>query len=1020
MLHLVSLGALHLTGEAGVLLAGRRKLLALLAHVAWRAPDPVPRTELIRLLWEDRIEARGKQCLRQSLADLRATIGDAIVADAGTVSLNGDAIALDAVAFLRLVAAEQWADAARAWTGEFLPGTDGVGGEQWRAWLDATRATLRDGAARAFAELTAEQQHAGAWRAVAEWSERWCEVAPYDERPHAIRIDALIRCDRAVEAGAVHAAFVRRMRTERRAEPSADFRALRHRFSARGAPLSRPARDGGDLTLSQITQLPLDARRLAEAAAVVGEPADERVLRSISGLEALSARQAMDRLTARGVLRQSEGAPDRWEFASEATRQRVYSVIARDRRRAFHLATWTHLAAGVTDEAERERLAHHRLQGEVRRVFTVPRRAVMGVAAVALAAVTIPWGISRIGRADAMELAPGSTILLADVRNETGEAIFGRALGTAAALGLQQSRHVALVPQSKARALVSSGRGEGERRIDEATARGIAVRESVARVVSLGVERTDSVYRLAARVIDPRTGQVLGEEQVEVRRNNLVDGLDGLISRVRMRLGESPSDLRESSQPLRAVASPSLEALDAYTEGARAAVAGRRDSARVAWRRALQLDSSFALAELALAHDAFERGDSARGDAWMARAVAHADRLTTLEALRAHQMLALRSGDLARARALATTIAEREPSADAWFAVAQAELTAGSCPNAGPALASAIALDSLHVPARLAMARCAVASGDVETALRHHGVVQRVDSAVWARSEYVADWGTLLVRSGRMIDAEGAFRRLLASPVVADSVRGLRLLAALEMYRGRYGLAIPLLQQATLLTRRGATAAVELHRSLLLEIDASLATGGRTRASELVDEAFGRMSADSAPPDALFHLGYRMVRLGRINGAREVLRRLAAGVVDDNPIDRWAARLLAAAVHVAERLPAEALVVIGDSTAPPSLEPFRLTIAADAHALAEQHDAAAQVATRLAGEWHLEGLVQDEWMRTTLRLGRIAEARGDTAAALAAYERVLTRWKDADLYLVDLAAAQRGLTRLGGAVATRR
>src|SRR5690606_17769129 len=140
--------------------------------------------------------------------------------------------------------------------------------------------------------------------------------------------------------------------------------------------------------------------------------------------------------------------------------------------------------------------AHHRLLGESPRRFTVPRRAIAGLAAVALIAVVLPWGISRISRADAMELAPGSTILLTDVQNETGEPLFGRAIGTAAALVLQQSRRVALVPKSKARALASSNK-DGDRRIDEATARGIAVRESVARVVSLGVERADSVYRLA-------------------------------------------------------------------------------------------------------------------------------------------------------------------------------------------------------------------------------------------------------------------------------------------------------------------------------------------------------------------------------------------------------------------------------------------------------------------------------------------------------------------------------------------
>jgi hypothetical protein len=40
---------------------------------------------------------------------------------------------------------------------------------------------------------------------------------------------------------------------------------------------------------------------------------------------------------------------------------------------------------------------------------------------------------------------------------------------------------------------------------------------------------------------------------------------------------------------------------------------------------------------------------------------------------------------------------------------------------------------------------------------------------------------------------------------------------------------------------------------------------------------------------------------------------------------------------------------------------------------------------------------------------------GDTAAARTNYRKYVDRWKDADVFLVELSAAQRSLVRLGGA-----
>jgi DNA-binding SARP family transcriptional activator len=1012
VLSLVTLGSLRLTGDSAPLLAGRRKVLAVLAYLARRATHDVPRAELTALFWPDRDEVHAKQSLRQVIAELRPLL-ETLQATPEAITLGEGELVLDATLFEEAIRAERWSDAAKVWTGDFLVGAESLGGPAWQAWLASERASMRAHAARAFEQLVAVAHAAADSRAMLEAIARWCEVAPLDERAWTQRIETLVSSGRPVDAASCYESYLRRVRAAG-GEPSSTFLRLRERFAATGAAARRRTTVPGPLTLSALTQLPLEARSLLEAAAVLGEPVAEGRLMTVSELGPHAFRAAVATLLRDGILRPSTETPPRYDFADPEERRLVSSVIAADRRRGLQRAVASHLGPAEPGPAKTEpavpKKARHALP------FRVPllSRWTAAAGAVVLAVLTIPNWIERAARANALELAPGSTILLADV--ETGDSALGRALGTAAAVGLQQSRHVAVVRDPRLRVGGGAPAKSTRRRLDVQTARGIAVRDSVTRVVSLGVQRSDSTYRLAARVIDPRSGEVLREEQVEVGRTALVDGLDGLLQRVREALGESQSTVRDSSRPLRAVASPSLEALERYTQGARANAAGNADAARDAWLRALALDSSFALAELALADDAFARGVADEGEKWLERAITHADRLTTVEALRARHVKAWRDGDLPGATAFARELIAMEPSAEAWFALAQASLQTGGCADAATALASALALDSLHAPSHLARARCAAEQGDVEAAIAHHLAVQRADSLVAGSRSYLLEWGMLLTRAGRQADAESAFHRAHTARGTADSLQAIRALAALEMLRGRYGAGIPHLQHVAHALRSGTDSSA-LRLALLTEAEAFLAMGGRTRASELIDEVFA-LAASGGRPAEYFHLGRLMTRIGRVNGAREALRHLSTRLTPSDPADAWAERLLTAYLRLAERSPAEALAALGEDPAPASLEPFRLTVVAEAAAMTGEYARAEAAARRLADGWHFATAAQDAWMRALLRLARLAEARGDTAAARRAYQRYIDRWKDADVYLTELLSARRAAARLGGEVVT--
>lgn len=1002
MIHLVTLGSLQLNGASGPLLAGRRKILALLACLVRRSPDPVPRAELALLLWTDRSESHAKQSLRQALAELRPILGEALLSDAESVLVDGDACSLDARAFEDAVRLERWEDAAHLWGGEFLHGLDTVGGEAWASWLREERRKLRRSAATAFSALCAIAERRDDRRAAMEWSHKWCEVAPLDESACTARIGALVRAGRPVDAAVCYEGFVRRLHNESHTAPSAAFEALRETFAAgRTAPTDTVV-VRGTVTLSGLAQLSVDARAVAEAAAVIDGAADTATLQAVSHITSFSFKFAVAELVQHGILAPS--GEDRWEFTSSANRERVFGVISGHRR----LNLQRTIAARLGTPLETKRPVLPRPSAGVKHTSGTRLRpqAVMAAAVGAILLVAgTRWAVD-VTTASAVELKAGSTVLLDNVRDIQDRTLAG-AVNTAAALGLGQSRHVALYRPRRARRDTTVGAPHAER------IRALARRERIPRIIALDVTGTDSALRVAARLIDGSSGELLGEESVDTRRAQLVDDLDRLLRKVRVTLGEPEAIVRDSSRLLREVGSASIEALSAYAEGLEAFSADRAEQARAAWTRALQKDSSFALAELALANDAFNRQDADEGDRWVRRANTHAERLTALDALRARQMIALRDGRLDEASKLADQVARRAPSSQAWFDVATVHVAADRCADAITAFERAIATDSTHARSHLGLAECALSQGNIALALNHVEAARRVDSVAVTASEYALHRGKVLTRAGRFGEADTAFRGMFTG-TPADSASALRWLAQLQMMRGKYGEALPMLQASTRLSRQAGDPQAAFD-NLVLEASAYTAVGGRTRASELIDEAVAVALSRPVAVSGYFQLGHLMARVGRLNGAREILRQATVRAAQDGAANPWAIRLLTASLYVAERNPADALTTVDAANAPVDLEPFRLAVTADANALAGQHEAALEAARRLSQGWHFGDAAQEEWLRATLRIARFSEMAGDTATARAHYRKYVDRLKDADVFLVELSLAQRSLVRLGGA-----
>src|SRR5215831_9900632 len=136
-----------------------RKTRALLAYLAVPAGRPHTRDKLTGLLWSDRGDEQARNSLRQTLTELGRILADIdpspLVKGRDTLSLDPEAVEVDAMLFERLAAGSEASDLRRAaaiYTGDLLDGF-GVRDPAFEDWLRDERQHYRELAIAALKKL---------------------------------------------------------------------------------------------------------------------------------------------------------------------------------------------------------------------------------------------------------------------------------------------------------------------------------------------------------------------------------------------------------------------------------------------------------------------------------------------------------------------------------------------------------------------------------------------------------------------------------------------------------------------------------------------------------------------------------------------------------------------------------------------------------------------------------------------------------------------------------------------------
>src|SRR6266436_4071102 len=243
-----------------------------------------------------------------------------------------------------------------------------------------------------------------------------------------------------------------------------------------------------------------------------------------------------------------------------------------------------------------------RLDGATRGTATgvsaaVPTRGwkmVVTVAVVVLVSAVV-GGLFWRSR-QARRLTDKDTVVLADFVNSTADPVFDGTLREGLSVQLEQSPFLRLVSEEGIQQTLQMMGQPTNVRLTPQIAREVCQRTNSTAALDGSIALIGTRYDLIVKAVNCVNGDLLASTEAQASdKSHVLDALNTTASEMRRKLGESLNTVQKYNTPLEQATTPSLEALQAFSLGVKASLAG--DAAAVAFfQRAVQLDPNFAAA----------------------------------------------------------------------------------------------------------------------------------------------------------------------------------------------------------------------------------------------------------------------------------------------------------------------------------------------------------------------------------------------------------------------------------------
>jgi putative peptide modification system cyclase len=225
-------------------------------------------------------------------------------------------------------------------------------------------------------------------------------------------------------------------------------------------------------------------------------------------------------------------------------------------------------------------------------------------------------------------------VVVADLRNLTGQSVLDDSLEQAFRISLEQSRYVNVLSDLKARDTLARMQLKPDTVLDRAIASEIALRDGARAVILPTVAEVGGKVRVSAEIIDPHTQTtILSEAADGTDLSSALDSIDRVTASLREKLGETVKTIERDSKPLPQVTTSNLDALRAYALAQEAYA--KRDFAQALelYKQATDLDPQFALSWIGQMRVHYSEVDAPAGVAALRRAQEARSRLAPREAM---------------------------------------------------------------------------------------------------------------------------------------------------------------------------------------------------------------------------------------------------------------------------------------------------------------------------------------------------------------------------------------------------
>jgi len=619
---------------------------------------------------------------------------------------------------------------------------------------------------------------------------------------------------------------------------------------------------------------------------------------------------------------------------------------------------------------------------------------------VIVAAFWLYWGYRR-----RVMLSATDTIVLADVKNETGDPVFDDALDPALRYEMDQTPYLNILGIDKISGALAQLNLPPTTKLTPDVARQICAKTNSKLVISQSIGDAGNSYFLELRALDCASGATLAEEQADIdQRNEVIHELGVMAAGLRAKLGEPAGSLARFNQPLEKALSPSLEALQASTQGLKLSHAGDAEGGLKFYQRAVELDPNLAVAYGRMGAAYLFLGNTALSEAAYTRAYQLRDRLAERDRLGAEiTYYSNVIGDWEKEYSSVLRFLEIFPR-DVF---AHANLREAYVHLGRPDQAA----DEAAEVARLRPS--AYYFGSAIQSIRFASRFNEAKS--WLAKADVLKFDNSLIRRERLIVAFATGDRDNVEKILQQEEQGkfredfLYEHALIEIQQGRFQSAARLRQQASAQTSKSSDANWWVIPAALE--DAEVGKGAQARHYEV------QAAASPLDRNSKINLAQALARSGRTAEAGKLADQVSAERPEDTLVQHYFIPTIRAAIKLRQRDPAAAVELLrGTAKYELAFTGFDYLYPAYIRGLAyldlgDGRSAAAQFQKMLDNPGftvrHVTGALA--W----LAAGRAQKMMGDEAAARKSYETFLILWKDADPDIPIYQQAKAEYAKLG-------